>query len=133
MRIDRVDHFVIPCADVDASAAFFQQVLGGELKPYRPGRPALHLGRCKINFQPADIPADMPQPPKRAANPVPGSQDFCFIAEGPAAGIVARLDACGIAIEEGPVAREGAMGTMTSVYFRDPDDNLVEIATYDDS
>ncbi len=133
MRIDRVDHFVIPCSDIDSMAAFYQQLLGGELKPYRPGRPALHLGRCKINFQPAVIPPDMPQPPKRAGNPVPGSQDFCFIAEGTAADIVARVEACGITIEEGPTPREGAMGTMTSVYLRDPDDNLVEIATYDDT
>ncbi|MEX2642358.1 MAG: VOC family protein [Acetobacterales bacterium] len=132
MRIDRIDHFVIPCSDVETTAAFYEKVLGGQLKPYRPGRPALHFGRCKINFQPAVIPSGMERPPKRATNPVPGSQDFCFIAAASAAEIVARVQACGIEIEEGPVTRNGAAGEMTSVYFRDPDGNLVEIATYGD-
>lgn len=132
MRIDRIDHFVIPCRDVEATAAFYEKVLGGELRPYRPGRPALHLGRCKINFQPAEIPPDMERPPKRARNPVPGSQDFCFVADATPEDIVSRVRACGITIEEGPVQRNGAAGEMTSVYFRDPDDNLVEIATYGD-
>ncbi len=90
------------------------------------GRTALAFGRQKINLHPA---GDEYVP--HAANPAPGSGDLCLITETPIAHVIAHLGACGVAVEEGPVPKTGATGPITSVYFRDPDGNLIEVANYD--
>ncbi|WP_374700942.1 hypothetical protein [Aureimonas sp. AU40] len=91
-----------------------------------PRRPtALLFGRQKINVHEVDRTFE-----PKAARPTPGAGDFCLVTSRPMAEIVAHLHACGVAIEEGPVARNGARGPMESVYFRDPDGNLVEVSRY---
>lgn len=126
--IDRLDHVVINCSDVELTASWFQRVLGMEREEFgADNRTALKFGGSKINLRPHDV-------DKRAwatgTCSEPGAADLCFItAVGPEE-VVEHLHACGIAIVAGPVARQGALGVMQSVYCRDPDGNLIEIASY---
>jgi catechol 2,3-dioxygenase-like lactoylglutathione lyase family enzyme len=128
--IDSIDHIVLNVADVEASAAWYVRVLGMQRMDFesRTGlRVALHFGNQKINLRPAD--ADTGTWFTGAA-PVPGSADLCFVTQQSPDTVKAHWVAQGIAIEAGPVERAGARGPITSVYCRDPDGNLVEVATY---
>jgi catechol 2,3-dioxygenase-like lactoylglutathione lyase family enzyme len=124
--IDRLDHVVFPVSDVETLAAFYERVLGMRIERFGEGRVAVSWGRQKINLQPAGWDYERKAIVHRA-----GSQDVCFVVVGPLEPVIEHLQACDIAIEEGPVARTGATGTLLSVYFRDPDHNLVEVSTYD--
>lgn len=125
IRIDHLDHLVLTVASVDASCDFYARVLGMKVETFAGDRKALSFGNQKINlhrkgheFEP------------KAIRPTPGSADLCFIAETAIEDVIAHLGASDIAMEEGPVDRTGAMGPMVSVYFRDPDGNLVEVSNY---
>jgi catechol 2,3-dioxygenase-like lactoylglutathione lyase family enzyme len=123
--IASIDHFVLTVRSVEASCAFYQRVLG-LTRLDEPERPtALLFGSQKINLHEVGRTFE----PKARA-PTPGSGDFCLVAARPLAEICASLEANGVAIEVGPVERTGARGTMMSVYFRDPDGNLVEVSEY---
>ena len=126
---DRLDHLVLTVADIERSAAFYEGALGFEREFFRgpEGQPrhALRFGRQKINLQ--DRATDTPT---KALTPTFGSGDFCLIAAVPLDEVLAHLQARGIPIVDGPVARRGALGPMRSIYFRDPDGNLVEVAEY---
>jgi len=126
--IDRLDHVVFPVSDVETLASFYERVLGMRIERFGEGRVAVAFGRQKINLQPAGWDYD-----RKAAVHLAGSQDVCFIVEGSLDPVIAHLEACGIAIEEGPVTRTGAVGRLLSVYFRDPDENLVEVSVYQPS
>ncbi len=128
MEIDRIDHFVLTVRDVEASCAFYAGVLGLETVTYGNGRKALQCGRHKINLQQVGQEADL-----RAARPGPGTGDFCLVTRLPLARVVDQLRAAGVEVEAGPVQRMGALGMMDSVYFRDPDQNLVEVSSYPDA
>jgi catechol 2,3-dioxygenase-like lactoylglutathione lyase family enzyme len=124
--IASLDHFVITVASLDATCAFYARALGLE-RIDTPGRPtALGLGAQKINLHEA---GETFAPV--AERPTPGAADFCLIASAPLDAVRARLALAGVAIELGPVPRTGARGPMMSVYFRDPDRNLVEVSVYD--
>lgn len=126
MLVDHIDHFVLTVADLDATLSFYQRALG--MMPHRePDRPAaLLFGNQKINVHQHD---QMFAP--RAAAPTPGAADFCLITRQPLDTVRAAIEAAGVTIELGPVVRTGAQGPMTSLYFRDPDHNLVEVSRYD--
>ncbi len=124
--IDRLDHLVLTVRDVDATCAFYERALGMETVTFAGGRKALAFGGQKINLHQAGHEFE-----PKAAHPTPGSADLCLITETPLAEVVAHLTACGVAVEEGPVPRTGARGPITSVYVRDPDGNLVEVANQD--
>lgn len=125
MKIDRLDHLVLTVRDIDASIAFYTNVLGMTAIAFGHGRRALAFGRQKINLHPAAAPLG-----PHAATPMPGSADLCLITATPLAEVILHLDVCGVAIEEGPVARTGATGSIMSLYFRDPDGNLIEVSNY---
>lgn len=125
MRVDSLDHLVLTVADVDASADFFARVLGMEKVAFGAGRIALRFGRQKINLHPAAAPL-VPH----AAQPARGSGDLCFITQQDLSEWIAHLAKCGVMVEVGPVLRTGALGPMTSIYIRDLDGNLIEIAQY---
>ncbi|SMF34442.1 Catechol 2,3-dioxygenase [Azospirillum oryzae] len=125
MRIARIDHFVLTVASIEATCAFYRDVLGMEIVTFAGGRRALSFGAQKINLHEVGREFE-----PKAARPTAGSGDFCLIADTPLEEVIAHLQAKGIAIEEGPVSRTGATGPIRSVYFRDPDDNLVEVANY---
>lgn len=128
--VDRLDHLVINCSDVETSASWYQRVLGMERETFgRDNRTALRFGGQKINLRPHDH--DIAKW-HTGANTAPGSQDLCFIVTVSAEEIAKHLTTCGISIVEGPVEKAGALGTINSVYCRDPDGNLIEISTYGD-
>ena len=125
VRIDRLDHLVLTVADIDATVAFYTRVLGMEAVTFGAGRTALAFGRSKINLHRAGHEFE-----PKASRPTPGSADLCLIAAGPLEQVIEDLAAHGIPVEEGPVERTGATGPILSVYFRDPDQNLIEVSTY---
>lgn len=125
MQIDRIDHLVLTVADIAATCAFYERALGMQRVTFGAGRVALAFGRQKINLHQVGH-----EFAPKAARPTRGSADLCVIAAEPLEAVLAHLAAVGVPIEEGPVARSGALGPITSVYLRDPDDNLVEIAVY---
>lgn len=124
-----IDHLVLTVADIARSTAFYGRVLGMEAEFFRgpEGQPrhALRFGNQKINLQDAAT-----QTPTKARHPTPGSGDFCLITETGLDAVIAHLRAQSVPIEAGPVDRRGALGPIRSVYFRDPDDNLIEVAEY---
>jgi catechol 2,3-dioxygenase-like lactoylglutathione lyase family enzyme len=126
MRIERIDHVVLTVRDVAATCAFYARVLGMNEVTFGAGRKALAFGTQKINLHEAGREFE-----PKAARPTPGSADLCLIAEGSLADVIAHVEACGVRIVEGPVARTGAVGPIRSIYFRDPDDNLIEVSTYE--
>lgn len=126
--VDRLDHLVINCADLEVMASWYQRVLGMERFTFgEPRRTALRFGGQKINLRPHDAPTEQWI---AASNCAPGTQDLCFVVTFSAMDIVAHLHTCGVMIEAGPVDREGALGPMKSVYCRDPDGNLIEVSSY---
>lgn len=125
--IARIDHVVLTTRDENACIRFYTEVLGMRLERFDDDRRAFAFGEQKINLHVAGREFE-----PKAHLPVPGSQDWCLIASVPLDEVVARLDAAAVPIIEGPVDRRGALGPMRSVYVRDPDLNLIEIAEYVD-
>ena len=123
--IDRIDHFVLTVRSLDVSCRFYEQVLGFE-RVDTPGKPtAVRFGNQKINLHEVGRTFE-----PKAQTALQGAGDFCLITTRPIEEVVAHLKACNVTIELGPVPRNGAKGPMTSVYFRDPDQNLVEVSRY---
>jgi len=125
MRIERLDHLVLTVRDIAATCDFYSKVLGMEVVTFGAGRKALAFGRQKFNLHEAGREFE-----PKADRPTPGSADLCLIADGPLNDVIDHLRACGVPLLEGPVKRTGALGPITSVYFRDPDQNLIEVSTY---
>ena len=120
--ISHIDHLVLTVGDIEASVAFYRRALLVTDSTFADGRRALHFGNQKINLQVLGM-----ETRNRAAV---GSGDLCLVTTWPLADVVAHLRGEGIEIVEGPVPKSGAVGAMTSVYFNDPDGNLIEISSY---
>jgi len=123
--IESIDHIVFTVKSVEETCDFYHRVLGMEVATFGEGRKALSIGRQKINlhqwgkeFEP------------KAAAPAPGTQDICLITQTPISEVAKHIEQCGVAIEDGPVRRTGASGPILSIYFRDPDRNLIEVSNY---
>lgn len=124
--IDRLDHFVLTTAQPDAIIRFYTEVLGMKLETFREGkRLALKFGKQKINIH---VKGREYEP--KAHAPGVGTLDFCFIASVPLQQVIGSLNKHKVAIIEGPCIKTGATGQIRSVYFRDPDLNLVEVSEY---
>jgi len=122
-QIESLDHLVLTVADMAASIAFYTRGLGCAEVSYGAGRKALRFGDQKINLHPSGG-----EFKPNAAHAVPGSADLCFVSTTPVADWMAHLAREGIAVELPPSRRVGAVGTLLSIYLRDPDDNLIEIS-----
>jgi catechol 2,3-dioxygenase-like lactoylglutathione lyase family enzyme len=134
VKIHALDHIVINVSDVARSAEWYRKILGMEVRVFDPGqgkptRTSLMFGNQKINVRPRGgggvewFTAD---------HETAGSDDLCFLTAAAPEQVVAHLKTHGVAIEEGPVARQGARGMLRSVYCRDPDGSLIEISSYQD-
>ena len=121
--ITALDHLVLTVADVEATCTFYRRVLGMRVIRFGEGRTALGFGRQKINLHPHGREFD-----PKALRPTPGSADLCLLSATPLARVIGHLADFGVEITEGPVRRTGACGPILSVYFRDPDGNLIEVA-----
>jgi catechol 2,3-dioxygenase-like lactoylglutathione lyase family enzyme len=133
VTVTALDHIVINVADVARSAQWYHTVLGMEIRVFDPGhgktpRTSLSFGSQKINVRP--LAADKIEW-FTADHEAAGSDDLCFLTAATPAEVVAHLKTCGVAIEEGPVKKQGAHGVLNSVYCRDPDGSLVEISSYE--
>jgi catechol 2,3-dioxygenase-like lactoylglutathione lyase family enzyme len=128
VRIESLDHLVLTVQDVETTASFYARVLGMDIIAFGHGRKALSFGAQKINLHPHGQEFE-----PKAKRPTPGSADLCFVASVPIADVTAHLAACGVAVLEGPVRRTGARGPIVSVYFRDPDMNLIEVSSYEEA
>jgi len=122
-----LDHLVLTVTDVAASVAFYRDILGLQPLEFQAAdgsrRWALAFGAQKINLHPAQAPFA-----PHAAHPRAGSADLCFLSSTPLDAWLAYLKASGQTVIEGPVQRSGALGPIVSLYIRDPDGNLLEIA-----
>ena len=123
IRIDHLDHLVLTVVSIERSCDFYARVLGMGVETFGEGRKALTFGHHKINLHRAGHEFE-----PKAKRPTPGSGDLCFISETLMDDVIAHLQAQEVAIEEGPVRRTGATGPILSVYFRDPDRNLIEVS-----
>ena len=122
--LDRFDHVVLTVANIEATIVFYTEFLGMEDVSAN-GRKALAFGVQKINLHQRGH-----EPNPKAAHPTLGSADLCFVTEAPLEEVMSYAKEMRVHIEEGPVEREGALGKMRSVYFRDPDRNLIEVSQY---
>lgn len=127
ISIDRVDHLVLTVADVETAVEFYRDVLGMEPVEFPGDRRAVRFGAQTIKLHAA---SELVEP--TATHPVPGSANLCFITSQALADVQEHLRTNEVRIEEGPVGRTGSRGPITSLYLRDPDGNLIEIARYDD-
>ncbi|SRR6266571_2087534 len=125
MKLDRLDHLVLTVRNVETTCAFYSNVLGMDVVTFENGRKALSFGSQKINLHEAGKEFE-----PKAYRPTPGSADLCFITTTSIDDVVKRLELSKVRILEGPVKRTGALGQIMSVYFRDPDLNLIEVSNY---
>jgi len=125
MKVDALDHLVLTVKDIDATCAFYREALGMNVVTFNEGRKALGFGSQKINLHQQGKEFE-----PKAHCPTPGSGDICLITSVTLPEVVAHLKACGVEVIDGPVRRTGAVGTLLSIYFRDPDLNLIEVSNY---
>ena len=128
MEITSIDHFVLTVRSIPETCVFYERVLGMKAAEFDGGRWALSFGDQKINLHQAGKEFE-----PKARTPQPGAGDFCLVSAEPLETVIRHLKKEGVAIEVGPVPKQGAAGPMTSVYIRDPDENLVEISEYQKS
>lgn len=128
MNIDAIDHMVLTVKSIGETCTFYAKVLGMRVTTFGGGRKALSFGTQKINlhqhgqeFEP------------KSKKPTPGSADICFITRVPVPEVIEHIRMSGVELLEGPVQRTGAAGPVVSVYFRDPDGNLIEVSNYDNA
>ncbi len=128
MQLERIDHIVLTVRDIETTCAFYEKALGMKEVAFGENRKALVFGNQKINLHEQGKEFE-----PHAHRPTPGSADLCFITKTPLPAIMKRLKSASVEIMEGPVQRTGANDPITSIYFRDPDKNLIEIANYNSS
>lgn len=123
MKVERIDHVVLTVADVERTISFYERVLGMTGVTFGEGRRALAFGDQKLNLHQAGREFE-----PKARRPTPGAVDICFTTTTPLDEVAAHLRAQSVAIELGPVDKIGARRSLRSLYFRDPDGNLVEVS-----
>ncbi len=123
MRVQRIDHVVLTVADIERTIAFYERALGMTAITFAGGRRALAFGDQKLNLHESGREFE-----PKARRPTPGAIDLCFTTDVPLGEVVDHLRAVGVAIELGPVDKTGARAPLRSIYFRDPDGNLVEVS-----
>jgi catechol 2,3-dioxygenase-like lactoylglutathione lyase family enzyme len=127
MRIVALDHLVLTVTSIETTCSFYARVLGLTIATFGEGRKALLFGSQKINLHEHGNELE-----PKASCPTPGSADLCLLTDTSLQAVTDHLDRQGVEIIEGPVTRSGGKGEMASVYFRDPDGNLIEVASYQD-
>jgi catechol 2,3-dioxygenase-like lactoylglutathione lyase family enzyme len=123
MKVQRIDHVVLTVADIERTIAFYQRVLGMAVVSFGEGRRGLAFGDQKLNLHQAGREFE-----PKARRPTPGAIDLCFTTDVPLEEVKAHLKSQSVAIEHGPVDKVGARGALRSIYFRDPDGNLIEVS-----
>jgi len=125
MIIKAIDHLVLTVEDIDVSINFYTSILGFDAVTFGDNRKALVFGNQKINLHQKGKEIE-----PKAEHPTPGSADLCFIAETKVEEVLQELKEKNVTVIEGIVDRTGASGKIRSIYFRDPDLNLIEVSNY---
>lgn len=125
MYVDRLDHLVLTVRSIQVTCDFYTRTLGLEVITFGCDRKALRFGNQKINLHEAGKEFE-----PKALHPIPGSADLCFITTVPLENAIAHLRSCSVELIGEPVERTGAIGSLRSIYFRDPDGNLIELSNY---
>jgi catechol 2,3-dioxygenase-like lactoylglutathione lyase family enzyme len=125
IEIERIDHIVLTVESIEKTISFYEKVLGMKVETFGEGRKALCFGKQKFNLHEKGKEFE-----PKALRPTPGAIDLCLIASSNLSEVVNYLRSVGVAIEQGPIRRTGATGPISSIYFRDPDDNLIEVSNY---
>jgi len=125
MNITHIDHIVLTVKNIDETIKFYESVLGMVVETFGEGRTALKFGNQKINLHQQGQEIE-----PKALQPTPGSEDLCFVTNTNLVVAMEHVKSKGIKILTGPVSRTGATGLISSFYFRDPDNNLIELANY---
>lgn len=123
MNIETIDHIVLTVKDVDETCRFYSEILAMKVVTFGEGRKALTFGNQKFNLHEAGKEIN-----PKSTHPTPGSVDICLLTKTPIEEVVQLLNEQSVSVEVGPVRRTGANGPIKSVYLRDPDGNLIEIA-----
>lgn len=125
MKIKSIDHLVLTVADINKTIDFYTQILGFEVVTFGDNRKALTFGNQKINLHQKGHEFE-----PKAEHPTCGSADLCFIAQTDIHDVMEELKQKNVEVIEGIVNRTGAVGKIQSIYFRDPDHNLIEVSNY---
>jgi len=125
VNIESLDHLVLTVADIETACEFYSRVMGMDVITFGEGCKALQFGRQKINLHERGKEFE-----PKATFPTTGSADLCFITLVSLQQVIEHLNRCEVEILEGPVRRTGVLGAIESVYFRDPDGNLIEVSNY---
>lgn len=125
MKIERIDHLVFTVKDIQMTCDFYQKVLGMQVVTFKGDRKALSFGNQKINLHQVGKEFE-----PKANKPTPGAIDLCLITKTPLEEAKKHIESFGVEIIEGPIERTGASGPIKSIYFRDPDFNLIEVSNY---
>jgi catechol 2,3-dioxygenase-like lactoylglutathione lyase family enzyme len=123
MKVQRIDHIVLTVADIERTLEFYERVLGMTAVSFGEGRRALAFGDQKLNLHQAGREFE-----PKALRPTPGAIDMCLVTDVPLDQVAAHLRSQSVTIEHGPVDKVGARGPLRSLYFRDPDGNLIEVS-----
>lgn len=126
MNVESIDHVVLTVRDVEATCQFYAATLGMEVITFADNRRALRFGQQKINLHQSGQEFE-----PKAKHPTVGAADLCFVTKIPLPQVIDHLQNCGVKVELGIVPRTGAVGLIHSIYFRDPDGNLLEVSTYE--
>ncbi|APS57756.1 VOC family protein [Piscirickettsia salmonis] len=130
MDIKRIDHIVLTVKDIDVTLDFYTGVLGMEAATITRKNSVRDMQVLKFGNQRMNLHEYGNERQPNAAQALPGSQDLCFVVDVSIDNVIARLEKLNIKIEFGPVIIPGAVGQMESVFIRDPDQNLIELAYY---
>ena len=123
MQIDHLDHLVLTVRDMERTCEFYARILGMQVITFAEGRKALRFGKQKINLHQQGKEID-----PKAQSPTPGSADLCFLTSLPLEEVITHLQSQNVSVLLGPVERTGATTSLVSIYFRDPDGNLLEVS-----
>jgi catechol 2,3-dioxygenase-like lactoylglutathione lyase family enzyme len=123
MQIDQLDHLVLTVQNIQTTCEFYSRVLGMQVVTFAEGQIALQFGNQKINLHQKGKEID-----PKAQHPTPGSADLCFLTSMPLEHVIAHLQSCNVSLILGPVEQTGATKSLVSLYFRDPDGNLLEVS-----
>jgi len=130
VELSHLDHLVLTVKDIDVSVNFYVSVLGMKEVVFKQGRVALQFGGDQSVHQKINLHQLGNEFEPKAENVRQGSADLCFIASSPVCSLIKKIEDAGVDIIEGPVNRTGAVGNIQSIYFRDPDGNLIELSNY---
>lgn len=128
MEIINLDHIVLTVKNLNLSIKFYNQIIGLPIihEQTNSNFASLKCGKSLLRLRKVENNVNAIVASKLAV----GVYDFCLETNASVKSIISNYNKHNIPIELGPITKHGAKGKMTSIYVRDPDNNLVEVSTY---